>query len=167
MRRCLQAASEAKVCSPPGRTPPERLRKACSFSVSTSRTPPAVADTRMRCASFLFTSATLSSLLKSMPEALNSCKVALKAAFSVSNPRAENRARIVGKASLTLPLRRTGGNRKALSHRSPWGDFDDDKTLAVSAERCLRAVHHVRACGAPLHGRGYDWPPKAPSLYRA
>ena len=79
---------------------PPRLRKACSFSVSRSRTPPAVADTRIRCASCLFTSAILSSLLKSRPAAFKFCQVASKAAVNGPVPLAEKRARIVGKASL-------------------------------------------------------------------
>ena len=62
------------------------------FSVSTSRMPPAVADTEVRCASFLFTSETSGWLhLVPCPGGLNSSHVSLKAAVSLSSSSGSKR----------------------------------------------------------------------------
>ena len=60
------------------------LRKACSFKVSRSWTPPAVAETNRRCTSLFLTEASFCSVLISTPAALNSSKVVLRAAVRVS-----------------------------------------------------------------------------------
>jgi hypothetical protein len=94
--------------------------------------------------SFLFTSATLSSLLKSMPEALNSCKVALKAAVSVSSSSGLKKGAYCWKGTVdTLTL----GQVVVLTGGTPMMT----RTLAVSPGRRLRAVQHRGACGAQIH----------------
>jgi hypothetical protein len=53
---CSLAFAAFQLRAHPGEDCGADRRRACSFNVSTSRTPPAVADTRMRYASFFFTS---------------------------------------------------------------------------------------------------------------
>ena len=64
----LARSGSVEVVGSPERRCPARLRIACSLMLAMSRAPPAVADTRMRCASFAFNEARYSSLLRSTPE---------------------------------------------------------------------------------------------------
>src|SRR5262245_46587123 len=120
----------SNVFSSTRQKPPERLRNASCFSVSTSRTPPAVADTRMRCASFLFTSEVSGSVVRSIPAALNSSHVALKAVVRVSSSSGVKNGACSLKGIVDTPTH--GVRRESLGSQSSgaWGLTPTIKNLS-------------------------------------
>jgi hypothetical protein len=144
-----QAASGSHVCSSHRRKAPPRLRKACSFNVSSSRTPPAVADTRMRCASFFFMSAILSSLVKSGLAALNSFHVASKAAVSVLRSCGP-KYRAYSWKGLALPQVQAGDLKLSVTVLLEVG-CPVIRNVTSLSETSLHAAQRISACGASLN----------------